>query len=68
MLFVQGTRDALGTPDEISPFLKQYKSHARIHAIEGGDHSFKTPKKFGLSQSEIYDTAMNEIASWTDRL
>ena len=68
MLFVQGTRDALGTPDEISPFLKQYKCNARIHSIEGGDHSFKAPKKFGLSQNDIYDTAMNEIASFTDRL
>ena len=68
MLFIQGTRDALGTPEEITPFLKQYKSDARIHSIEGGDHSFKAPKKFGLSQSEIYETAMDEIASWTNEI
>jgi|KBSSwiStaDraftv2_1062776.scaffolds.fasta_scaffold09642_7 predicted alpha/beta-hydrolase family hydrolase len=64
MLFVQGTRDALGTPEEIQPFIKGFKPAAKIHTIEGGDHSFKAPKKFGLPQEEIYDTAMNEIVRW----
>src|SRR4030095_3468862 len=50
MLFLQGTRDSLGTPDEIRPFIKKLK--ASIHVIEGGDHSFKAPKKFGLTQQE----------------
>ena len=44
MLFVQGTRDALGTPDEIQPFIKDLRPAAKIYAIEGGDHSFKAPK------------------------
>jgi predicted alpha/beta-hydrolase family hydrolase len=63
-VFVQGTRDALGTPEEIQPFIKGFKPAAKIHTIEGGDHSFKAPKKFGLPQEEIYDTAMNEIVRW----
>jgi uncharacterized protein len=63
MLFVQGTRDALGTPDEIQPYIKTFP--ARIHSIEGGDHSFKAPKKFGLSQDEIYNTAMDAIVEWS---
>src|SRR5215216_1068000 len=61
MLFVQGTRDALGTPDEIKPFVKNLRPAAKIHEIEGGDHSFKAPKKFGLSQEQIFETAMDEI-------
>jgi predicted alpha/beta-hydrolase family hydrolase len=64
MLFVQGTRDALGTPEEIQPFIKTLRPAAKIHVIEGGDHSFKAPKKFGLSQDEIYETAMDEIVRW----
>jgi hypothetical protein len=40
------------------------KPAAKIHAIEGGDHSFKAPKKFGMPQEEIYETAMNAIVSW----
>jgi predicted alpha/beta-hydrolase family hydrolase len=64
MLFVQGTRDALGTPEEIQPFVKGLRPAAKIYAIEGGDHSFKAPKKFGLPQEEIYETAMDEIVRW----
>ena len=64
MLFVQGTRDALGSPEEIQPFIKGLRPAAKIHIIEGGDHSFKAPKKFGVPQEQIYETAMNEIVSW----
>lgn len=64
MLFVQGTRDALGTPEEIHPFIKNLRPPATIHAIEGGDHSFKAPKKFGLSQEQIYEAALDEIVRW----
>ena len=68
MLFVQGTRDALGTTDELRPFIKQLKMPATIHAIEGGDHSFKAPKKSGLPQEEIYDRAMNAIVDWVKQI
>jgi predicted alpha/beta-hydrolase family hydrolase len=64
LLFVQGTRDALGTPEEIQPFIKALRPAAKIHSIEGGDHSFKAPKKFGIPQEEIYETAMDEIVRW----
>src|SRR5215213_10769487 len=61
MLFVQGTRDALGTPEEIQPFVKSLRPPAKIYAIEGGDHSFKAPKKLGLPQEQVYEAALNEI-------
>ena len=64
MLFVQGTRDALGTPEEIKPFVKNLRPAAKIHEIEGGDHSFKAPKKFGLSSDKIFETSMDEIDRW----
>src|SRR5215470_7422661 len=35
MLFVQGTRDALGTPEEIKPFVKNLRPAAKFHEIEG---------------------------------
>jgi len=68
MLFVQGTRDALGTPEEIQPFVKDLRPAARIYAIEGGDHSFKAPKKFGLPQEQIYEAAMDEIVRWAENI
>jgi hypothetical protein len=64
MLFVQGTRDSLGTPEEIQPFVKNLRPPATIYAIEGGDHSFKAPKKFGLPQEQIYEAAMDAIDRW----
>ena len=64
MLFVQGTRDALGSPDEIKPWIKNLRPAPKIHEIEGGDHSFKAPKKFGLSPDQIFETSMDEIDRW----
>jgi predicted alpha/beta-hydrolase family hydrolase len=68
MLFVQGTRDALGTPDEIKPYIKNLRPAAKIYEIEGGDHSFKTPKKFGLTPDQIFESAMDEIDRWVRAL
>ena len=65
MLFVQGTRDALGTPEEIQPYIRNLRPIAKIYSIEGGDHSFKAPKKFGTPQEQIYENAMNEIDRWS---
>ena len=68
MLFVQGTRDALGTPEEIQPYIKNLRPAAKIYSIEGGDHSFKSPKKFGASSDQIFEAAMNEIDRWVRNL
>jgi predicted alpha/beta-hydrolase family hydrolase len=68
MLFVQGTRDALGTPEEIQPYIKNLRPAAKIYSIEGGDHSFKAPKKFGLSPEQIFERAMDEIDRWVREL
>lgn len=64
MLFVQGTRDALGTPDEIQPYIKNLRPAAKIYTIEGGDHSFKVPKKLGMPQEQVFEAAMDEIDRW----
>jgi hypothetical protein len=64
MLFVQGTRDALGTPDEIQPYIKNLRPAAKIYTIEGGDHSFKVPKKLGTPQEQVFVNAMDEIDRW----
>ncbi|MFY9620073.1 MAG: alpha/beta fold hydrolase [Pyrinomonadaceae bacterium] len=64
MLFVQGSRDAFGTKQEIADIIKKLKLPADLFAIEGGDHSLKVPKAAGVSQQEVYDGAMNHIADW----
>src|SRR5688500_4579768 len=50
MLFLQGTRDGFGTPEELRAVFKQSKLSATIYAIESGDHSFKVPKSVATSQ------------------
>lgn len=65
MLFLQGTRDPFGSPDEIKPFVKKFRLPAKIHAIETGDHSFKVQKSAGVSQDEVYEKAMDEITEWS---
>ncbi len=65
MLFVQGSRDAFGTKEEINAIIKQLKLRADLLAIEGGDHSLKVPKSAGVPQPEVYALAMDEIVRWT---
>ncbi len=45
MLFVQGSRDPFGTPDELRPIIKTLKAPADLYVVEGGDHSFKVLKR-----------------------
>jgi predicted alpha/beta-hydrolase family hydrolase len=64
MLFVQGSRDAFGTPDELAPIIKMLKAPARLCVVEGGDHSFKVAKKAALSQQQVYAFILDEIERW----
>lgn len=64
MLFVQGSRDSFGTPDELKPILKKLKTPAELYVVEGGDHSFKVPKSAGVAQEEVYRRVLDEVAHW----
>jgi predicted alpha/beta-hydrolase family hydrolase len=66
MLFVQGSRDAFGTEDEIRDLIKRLKLPAELYAIQGGDHSGKVPKSVGIPQAQVYEAAMDRIRSWVD--
>jgi predicted alpha/beta-hydrolase family hydrolase len=64
MLFVQGTRDAFGTPDELAPVLAALEPRPIVHAIPGGDHSFKLARKDPAAQAAAYASAQRAIASF----
>jgi len=64
MLFVQGERDAFGTAEEIRAVIKRLRLPAKVHEIEGGDHSFKVPKSLGVPQQNVYEAIMDEVAGW----
>ncbi len=64
MLFVQGSNDAFGTPEELRPVIRGLKAPADLCVIEGGDHSWKVPKAAGRSQAEVFDFALDAIEGW----
>jgi predicted alpha/beta-hydrolase family hydrolase len=62
MLFVQGSRDSFGTPDELRAALAD--ADADLFVVEGGDHSFKVPKRGAMPQDQVYDAVLDEIVRW----
>lgn len=68
MLIVQGSRDAFGTPEELRPVLGPLGATATLHVVEGGDHSFKVPKRGPITQEEVFERVQDEIARWIGRL
>jgi predicted alpha/beta-hydrolase family hydrolase len=64
MLIVQGSRDAFGTPEELRPALAPLGTTVTLHVVEGGDHSFKVPKRRPITQEEIFERVQDEIARW----
>jgi uncharacterized protein len=64
MLFVQGTRDSLGTPDELRPILSTLPARTEIWVVDQGDHSFRVPKKSGLSEAEVLGAVMDRVAAF----
>jgi uncharacterized protein len=64
MLFVQGSRDAFGTPEELRDALSDAKAAGDLFVVEGGDHSFKVPKRGAVPQDQVYDAVLDEIVRW----
>jgi hypothetical protein len=64
MLFVQGSRDAFGTPDELRPIITRTEPRADLYVVEGGDHSFKVGKGTGARQQDMYRAIQDHIAAW----
>ncbi len=59
MLVVQGTRDDLGTAEDVKRMLGSM-ANARVHAVEGGDHSLSLLKREGQARQE---RALEDAAS-----
>jgi predicted alpha/beta-hydrolase family hydrolase len=64
MLFVQGSRDAFGTPAELQPMISRLEPPADLFVVEGGDHSFKVPKSAGVQQVDVYRAIQDRIETW----
>jgi hypothetical protein len=64
MLFVQGARDAFGTPAELAPIVETIGPSASIHVVAGGDHSLKLARKDPAAQAAAYDDVQRTMVEW----
>jgi uncharacterized protein len=68
MLFVQGARDAFGTPAELTPILETLEPAPALHQVPQGDHSLKLPRKDPAAQTAAYTAVQRAIAAWVRAL
>lgn len=68
MLFLQGTRDALAELSLLEPVVKSLGSRARLHLLDGADHSFHVLKSSGRNDREVMGEALDAFAAWLDEI
>ena len=66
MLFVQGSRDSFGTPDELHAQLTGIPD-VEVHPVQGGDHSFKVLKRTGRTAADVHAEILDAIVAWMPR-
>lgn len=66
MLFVQGTRDPFGSPDELRTHVAALDD-VEILPVDDGDHSFKVPKRAGRTTAQIHRDLQATIVAWMER-
>ena len=66
MLFVQGERDAFGTPEELGPYVAKLAHGTRVYVVAGADHSLAPPRrKGGETLAQVMGRVADEIVRFT---
>ena len=68
MLFLQGTRDSFAGLDLLRPICEGLDPRATLHVVEGGDHSFKVPKRYGRAPDEVMSELVRASAGWVEEV
>ena len=63
-LFIQGSRDTFGTPPELEPVLARMSPTPTLRVVDGGDHSFKLPRRNPAAQAAIHADVQRAIVQW----
>jgi predicted alpha/beta-hydrolase family hydrolase len=66
MLFVQGSRDAFGTADEIRALITSLQ-RATLHEVPGGDHSFKMSGRGAPKPDAVLDSVLDVVRGWIEK-
>ena len=66
-LFVSGTRDAFGAPDELKATAKKVRG-SKMHLLDGADHGFAVKKSTGRTKDDVFAEAVGVFGDWLDGL
>jgi predicted alpha/beta-hydrolase family hydrolase len=65
MLFLQGTRDDLADLSLLRPICESLGPQAKLHIIEGADHSFHVLKRSGKTDPEVLTELSRTVKAWS---
>jgi len=65
MLFLQGTRDSLADLPLMRDVTSELGAVAKLHVVEGADHSFHVLVRSGRRDAEVIDELAAQIGYWT---
>src|SRR5213595_3519784 len=68
MLFLQGDRDEFADLKLLKPVVKRLGERAKLHLVEGGDHSFKVLKRSGRTDADVMSELVQAIVDWSRQL
>ena len=68
MLFLQGTRDALATLDQLQPLCDALGARATLKLFQDADHSFHVPARTGRKDAQVRGEMLDALAAWIDGL
>ena len=66
MLFLQGTRDALASLDQLEPLCKKLGTLATLKLFADADHSFHVPVRTGRKDTQVLGDVVDVLAVWLD--
>lgn len=64
MLFLQGSRDELASPDLLRPVVVALGDRATLSVFEHADHSFHVPARSGRKDADVMRDLLDTMATW----
>lgn len=64
MLFLQGTRDEFAQLDLLNSVCERLGPRATLRLVDEGDHSFKVPKRAGLTPAQVLARLADDLVAW----
>jgi predicted alpha/beta-hydrolase family hydrolase len=65
MLFLQGSNDKLAELGLLKPVVEGLGTRARLHLVEGADHSFHVPARSGRNDRGVMEDILDAFAAWS---